>query len=62
MLIAFSRGPRGFRELLEADRNHFHLSWCLSARGDEYAEKLMVVKMFRFCKEWDSKTQVERLK
>ena len=27
---AFSRGPGGFRELREAGRNHFHLSWYLS--------------------------------
>ena len=25
--LAFSRGPGGFRELREAGRNHFHLSW-----------------------------------
>ena len=29
-LLAFSRGPGGFRELREAGRNHFHLSWYLS--------------------------------
>ena len=28
--LAFSRGPGGFRELREAGRNHFHLSWYLS--------------------------------
>ena len=27
---AFSDGPGGFRELREAGRNHFHLSWYLS--------------------------------
>ena len=27
---AFSRGPGGFRELREAGRKHFHLSWYLS--------------------------------
>ena len=30
MLLAFPRGPGGFRELRGAGRNHFHLSWCLS--------------------------------
>ena len=25
--LAFSEGPGGFRELPEAGRNHFHLSW-----------------------------------
>ena len=29
-LSAFSWGPGGFRELQEAGRNHFHLSWYLS--------------------------------
>ena len=28
--LFFSRGPGGFRELREAGRNHFHLSWYLS--------------------------------
>ena len=28
--LAFSRGPVGFRELREAYRKHFHLSWYLS--------------------------------
>ena len=28
--LAFSRGPGGFRELREAGRIHFHLSWYLS--------------------------------
>ena len=28
--LAFSQGPGGFRELREAYRNHFHLSWYLS--------------------------------
>ena len=30
MLLAFSRRPGGFRELREAGRKHFHLSWYLS--------------------------------
>ena len=29
-LLDFSRGPGGFRELREAGRNHFDLSWYLS--------------------------------
>ena len=28
--LAFSRGPGGFRELRDAGRKHFHLSWYLS--------------------------------
>ena len=28
--LAFPGGPGGFRELREAGRNHFHLSWYLS--------------------------------
>ena len=28
--MAFPGGPGGFRELREAGRNHFHLSWYLS--------------------------------
>ena len=28
--LAFPPGPGGFRELREAYRNHFHLSWYLS--------------------------------
>ena len=28
--LAFVEGPGGFRELREAGRNHFHLSWYLS--------------------------------
>ena len=28
--LAFSRGPGGFREVREAGRKHFHLSWYLS--------------------------------
>ena len=31
--LAFSRGPGGFRELREAGRNHFHLSWYLLVPG-----------------------------
>ena len=32
-LLAFPGGPGGFRELREAGRNHFHLSWYLSVPG-----------------------------
>ena len=28
-VLAFSRGPGGFRELKEAGRKHFHLPWYL---------------------------------
>ena len=28
--LSFSKGSGGFRELREAGRNHFHLSWYLS--------------------------------
>ena len=31
--LAFPEGPGGFRELREAGRNHFHLSWYLSVPG-----------------------------
>ena len=33
MLLAFPGGPGGFRELREAGRNHFHLSWYLLVPG-----------------------------
>ena len=32
--LAFPQGPGGFRELREACRNHFHLSWYLLVPGD----------------------------
>ena len=32
-VLAFSRGPGGFRELREAGRKHFHLSWYLLVPG-----------------------------
>ena len=32
-LLAFPRGPGGFRELWEACRNHFHLSWYIMVPG-----------------------------
>ena len=32
-LLAFTEGPGGFRELREAGRNHFHLSWYLLVPG-----------------------------
>ena len=31
--LAFTGGPGGFRELQEAGRNHFHLSWYLLVPG-----------------------------
>ena len=31
--LAFPGGPGGFREVREADRNHFHLSWYLIVPG-----------------------------
>ena len=31
--LAFPGGPGGFRELREAGRNHFHLSWYLLVPG-----------------------------
>ena len=33
MFLAFPGGPGGFRELREAYRNHFHLSWYLLVPG-----------------------------
>ena len=32
-LLAFPQGPGGFREVREAGRNHFHLSWYLIVPG-----------------------------
>ena len=38
--LAFSRRPGGFRELREAGRNHFHLSWYLLVPGvPSYSQK-----------------------
>ena len=38
--FAFSEGPGGFRELREAGRNHFHLSWYLLVPGvTSYGQK-----------------------
>ena len=31
--LAFTQGPGGFREVREASRNHFHLSWYLLVPG-----------------------------
>ena len=31
--LVFSEGPGGFREVREAGRNHFHLSWYLLVTG-----------------------------
>ena len=39
--LAFPGGPGGFRELREASRNHFHLSWYLLVPGiTNYSQKL----------------------
>ena len=39
-LLAFSQGPGGFREVREAHRNHFHLSWYLLVpRITSYGQK-----------------------
>ena len=32
-VFGFCRGPGGFREVREASRNHFHLSWYLIVPG-----------------------------
>ena len=38
--LAFPGGPGGFRELREAGRNHFHLSWYLLVPGiTSYSQK-----------------------
>ena len=38
--LAFPEGPGGFRELREAYRNHFHLSWYLLVPGiTSYSQK-----------------------
>ena len=40
MFMVFLEGPGGFRELREAYRNHFHLSWYLSVPGiTSYGQK-----------------------
>ena len=42
--LAFSEGPGGFRELREAGRNHFHLSWYLLVpRITSYARPVFLV-------------------
>ena len=46
-LLAFSRGSGGFRELREAGRKHFHLSWYLSVSVvTSYGQMLNVVDFF----------------
>ena len=38
--LAFPEGPGGFRELREAGRNHFHLSWYVLVLGvTSYSKK-----------------------
>ena len=38
--LVFPRNPGGFKELREADRNHFHLSWYLLVPGvTSYGQK-----------------------
>ena len=37
--FAFPEGPGGFREVREADRNHFHLSWYLVVPGERVMAK-----------------------
>ena len=61
--LAFSEGPGRFRELREAGRNHFHLSWYLLLPGvTSYDQKRSAAKMFRsYIKYSGSQTQVERL-
>ena len=54
--LAFPGGPGGFREVREAGRNHFHLSWYLSD-----AVVTLRVKLFFFgftLNKSGSKTQV----
>ena len=47
--LVFSGGPGGFREVREAGRNHFHLSWYLSVSVvTSYARPLTVVKFYDF--------------
>ena len=49
MFLAFSEGPGGFREVREASRNHFHLSWYLSVSVvTRYARPLIVVMFLEF--------------
>ena len=47
--LAFSEGPGGFRELREAGRNHFHLSWYLSVAvvtSYDLIRKLIILLIF----------------
>ena len=45
--LAFSRGPGGFRELREAGRIHFHLSWYLLVPGvTSYSQKPLGGELF----------------
>ena len=44
-VFGFSQGPGGFRELREAGRNHFHLSWYLLVPGvTSYGQKTIKEK------------------
>ena len=47
-LLAFPGGPGGFRELREAYRNHFHLSWYLLVPGiTSYGQKSRGICFYR---------------
>ena len=47
-VFGFFRGPGGFRELREAYRNHFHLSWYLRVpRITSMAQNLGVICFYR---------------
>ena len=42
VFLAFPGGPGGFREVREAGRNHFHLSWYLIVPGiTSYGQKTL---------------------
>ena len=45
--LAFSEGPGGFREVREAGRNHFHLSWYLLVPGiTSYVRWRHIIRIF----------------
>ena len=45
--LVYSRGPEGFRELREAGRNHFHISWYLLMPGIMSYDQKPLRELFR---------------
>ena len=60
MLLALPGGPGGFRELREASRNHFHLSWYLLVPGiTSYDQKPLGGNFFVRVRKVDALIQVQ---